>query len=227
MRQSSRELAEARRALDQARSQLAAVTGIQPPKVAPSARLPEGVTEEMLQRARDEFGIVMPHLSKLTAEQVDKLVNFLENGGITQSEETTNRMWARHGSDTVRQIHATVKAEIGELSQKGMDKILRAFHSNLQTDQDFYERYQAGDSTLVAEFVNEYKADLLDPYHTSRAGAAASTITRARTLPRAGASSSVVPAGRGAADAELDPADEDAVHKRAFQRMRAAGAATR
>jgi hypothetical protein len=177
----------------------------------------------MIDQARQEFALVHPRAAKLfdalDDEKLGRLLTFLDSG-YSLVDEMNEHRWRDLGARTVRAIDSAVKEHIGDLSDKGRAKLLHTFDSLLRSDQDFFERYQAGDPQLVTDFVTEYKQDVLDPYHTSRASAAASTVSRARTLPRGGASSTVIPAGQGGEPA-LDANDPDAIHRRSFQRMRA------
>jgi hypothetical protein len=178
------------------------------------------VTLEMVEAARAEFALVHPRLARLAElddEKLDRLLKFVDTG-ITSFESSEENQWKRHGAAVMRSLQSEVKTQVGELTERGMGKLIATFNSLLRTDDDFFERYANGDPQLVVDFVNEYKTDVLDPYHTSRASASTTTVARTRTLPRAGASSTVVPAG-AAGEPALDPKDPDAIHKRAFQRM--------
>lgn len=203
-------------------AQIAAINGIAPPRTSAPVNLPPGVSQEDVERARQEFAIFHPGLSRLAdvladEDRMNRLVAYLEaeNDPI---EDIRSSHWQERGTWAVREIAAVAKEEIGELSERGRALLLSTFNALLRTDDEFFQRYAAGDPQLIVDFVNDYKAGLLDPYHTSRASAAASTVSRARTLPRSGASSSVVPAG-APAEGALNQNDPDAIHKRAFQRM--------
>jgi hypothetical protein len=217
-RRLSREVAEYRRQAEQARQQLAALTGIQPPQNT-GRRLPQGVTEEQVSQALQELDVIVPGIGKLVENgRLDKLIQFLDSGmeSVTQQQQ---QYYRSQGAQTIRALESEVQEQIGQLTQRGMGKLVTAFYAQLQNDEEFFERWQQGDPRLITEFVNEYKSDVLDPYHTSRASSAAGTVARARTLPRGGNTSAIVPGQ--SQEPPLDPNDPDAVHKRAFARMQA------
>jgi hypothetical protein len=219
----TRQQQELQRQLEDARRQIGALTGVVPPAAAPSRRLPQGVTEEHVQQALQELDLVIPGIGKLVENgRLDRLLSFLDEG-LPQVQEQGQHYWRTRGAETIRTLQTEVKTQIGEISQRGMQRLMASFHAELSANEEFFERWQAGDPNLVSEFISEYKQDVLDPYHTSRASGTASSVARARTLPRGGNTSSVVPGQSG--EPALDPKDEDAVHKRAFQRMRARVAA--
>ena len=221
-RRLSRENAELKRNVQAMQAQLAVINGITPPRNAAPANLPPGVSQEDVDRARQEFALFHPGLSRLADvlgddNRMNRLIAYLEaeNDPI---EDIQSSHWRDRGTWAMREIAAEAKEQIGDLTDRGQRLLLNTFNALLRSDDEFFQRYAAGDPQLIVDFVNDYKAGILDPYHTSRASAAASTVSRARTLPRGGASSSVVPAG-AAAEGALDANDPDAIHKRAFQHM--------
>lgn len=214
----SRENATLKQQIEETRRQLAALTGIQPPAAPSRPQLPQGVTEEMLEQARQELFLVHPGLAKLTPEKIEQLLTFLDNDAPTLVQ-SRDQVWTSVGRNAATALKTEIAKEIPNISERGMQRLYGAFYNMLQTDQDAFERYTAGDPSLITEFVNDYKQDVLDPYHTGRASAATGSVAAAQRLPRGGSSSSVVPAARTTGE-QLDPNDEDAIHKRAFKRLR-------
>lgn len=206
--------------LKQAREQLAAVTGITPPKQEPARRLPQGVTEEMIQAAREEFALIHPELAEFASakELLQTLREFAEKD-LPAFRDQHSHYWKQIGAVTGRALQAEIKSQIGELSPRGLSALYSDFKTLLETNDEFYDRYQAGDPQLTADFIAEYKKEILDPYHTRQASTAlaASTgaVVKAQRLPRGGNSSTVIPA----AQAEEKPKTEEALHKRAWDRI--------
>jgi hypothetical protein len=169
-----------------------------------------------IEAARQEFGVVFPEYAKLSSEKIDQLLGLLDT--MPQLQQHTDHYWKQLGSTTLRSLDSAVKDQIGELSKEGKQAVYGTLFNLLQTDEGLFERYQMGDPSLISDFVNYYKTHVLDPYHTRRASSATATIQAARKLPRGGNTSSIAPAA--GSQAALDPDDEDAIHKRAFTRMK-------
>jgi hypothetical protein len=230
-RRLARDLGNAKRELEQARQQIAAITGLTPPRPqAPARRLPQGVTDEMIQQAQAEFEIIHPRLAKLAAlpdEVLEEFLGFVEKRGWSSIEEVTNRDWNRSAAATTRALNSEIKEQLGAVSEKTNARIFGAFRAELQSNDEFFQRYEAGDPDLVREFIADYKADF-EGFSTRQAAstttAASGTVARARTLPRGGTTSTVVPG-----QTETKPKTEDELHSRAWKRVqdarRASGAA--
>ena len=200
------------------REQLAAVTGITPPKQETPRELPDGVTEADIARARKEFALVYPELAGMDAETLTAIREFVEND-LPQFRDQHQHYWNQIGTSTGRALQSEIKSQIGDLSPKGTAALYGAFKTLLESNDEFYERYRAGDPQLITDFIAEYKTEVLDVYHTrqtSAATAAASgTVARATRLPRGGTTSTVIPA----AQQEEKPKTEEALHKRAWNRI--------
>jgi len=153
---------------------------------------------------------------------IEKLNTFLESG-MQSVEQQQQHYYRQLGTQTIRSLETEVTSSIGQVSKRGMGRIVAAFHSELSSNEEFFERWEQGDPTLITEFVNDYRTDVIEPHSAVRTSSAASTVARARTLPRGGNSSAIVPGQPQ--EAALDPNDEDAVHKRAFARVKARMAA--
>ena len=215
MREVSRRAQQLEHELNTERQRTRALAGLEPP--APGRRLPQGVSQADVDRAREELLLVYPELQTMQEQQAA----FQEQQ--RQLQEFQAHHWRNLGAQTVRTLESTMKEQIGDLSPKGKQALVATFFHRLQTDEQFFNRYENGDPQLVSDFIGEYKSELLDPYHTRRSTSATATITAARSLPRGGNTSAIAPAARSAE--ALDPADEDAVHKRAFRRFQARKAA--
>lgn len=209
------------------RDQIAAVTGITPPKQEPARRLPQGVTEEMIQAAREEFALIHPELAEFGSakELLATLKEFVEKD-LPAFRDQHSHYWKQIGAVTGRSLQAEIKTQIGELSPRALRALYSDFKASLESDDEFYERYQAGDPQLTADFIADYKKELLDTYHTRQVAAttaaASGSVTKAQRLPRGGNSSTVIPA----AQAEGKPKTEEELHSRAWKRIQERRAAT-
>lgn len=203
------------------REQLAAITGITPPKQEPTRELPDGVTEQDIARARKEFALVFPELAEFGSakELLQTLREFAEKD-LPAFRDQHQHYWSQIGAVTGRQLQAEIKSQVGELSQRGLAALYSDFKTLLETNDEFYTRYAAGDPQLITDFIADYKKEVLDPYHTrqasSAAAAATTAVTRAARLPRGGNTSTVIPAGQTAAE----PKTAEDRHRQSFRRMR-------
>lgn len=219
----SKENGTLKQQLDQMRNQMAALTGIAPPAPAgPARRLPQGVTEDMVESARQEFALIYGEkASRLLSDEklLDTFFEFVEKD-LPEFRDSRTSQWKTLGTSHGRALNAEIKAQIGDMSDVGKAKIFASFKHELETNEEFFDRYQLSDPDLSREFVASYKQEVLDPYHTRQTStataAASSTVVRGRALPKGGSSSTVVPAGQSA----QEPKDEDARHRGAFQRFK-------
>lgn len=216
-RRLARDNGNLKRDLEQARAQLAALTGVAVPAPAQSRRLPEGVTEEAIARAREEFALVFPELAELSGEEIKEMRAFLK-GDLPAFRDQHKHYWGGIAQTVGRALQSEIKDTLGELSPKTLTRIYSAFRAELETNDEFFDRYQNGDPALITEFIADFKADFMG-FHTRQAAstttAASGAITRGRALPRSGTSSTVLPAGQS----EAKPKDEEELHKRAFARI--------
>lgn len=188
------------------RERVAALTGVKMPVAAD----PEN------DAIRASFAKLYPGLAKMEAMS-DKLTRAAEfdYDGVTTSQQQT---WIAHGNQVLQTLATEIKEAYGgaELTPKALKRIQHAFVTEVAEDPQIKARYEAGDMTIVAEFVKDYTGSNLDPYRRSTAAAPAGQLA-ARRLPRGGGGSAVV----GARPPTLKPSDGDAFHKAAFDRYAA------
>lgn len=206
VRQRSQELEKLRRDYETAQQRVAALSGVQMPKPAMNPEF-EAVRNQLFQVA-PELKDVFENLELLKELKGLNLKDSLGriNGFVEQS-------WAERGSGTLRSLNEKVKAAYGgaEIAPKQMARIGRAFIGELEDDADLRARYEAGDPSVIDEFVKDLTGGLLDPYRRSTAAAAQPNRDAARRLPRAGGGQPVAMPGR-----TVKPSDGDAFHKGAF-----------
>jgi hypothetical protein len=185
---------------------VAALSGVKPP-AEPSDPEQEAI--------RSQFNKLYPGLAKLEAmaDKLEKAGNF-DFDGIQNSQQ---QVWVAHGNQVLATLQEKVKAAYGgaDLTPKALQRISRAFVSEVGDDADMRARYEAGDLSIIDEFVKDFTGGLLDPYRRSTAATApAPGRFAARNLPRGGGSSAIV----GARPATLKPSDPG-FHEAAFKRF--------
>lgn len=190
------------------RQRVAALTGVKPP--APP-RNPEH------DAIRSQLFEVAPELKRLAdlADKLEKLGDF-DPSVVKRLEETQQQTWVAHGTSVLQTLTDKVKAVYGgaDLPPKALQRVARAFVSEVQDDPDLRARYEVGDLTIVDDFVKDYTAGNLDPYRRTTQAAAAPARAAAARLPRGGGSSAIV----GARPATLKPSDPK-FHEAAFARF--------
>lgn len=194
------------RELDYERRRVAALSGV----TMPTAADPES------DAVRAQFAKLYPGLAKLEAmaDKLEKAGNF-DYDGIRSSQQ---QVWDRTANQVLQTLADKVKSTYGggELPPKTLQRITTAFISEVENDPEMRARYEAGDGSLIDDFIKDYTGSVLDPFRrASAATAAANADPRfgARRLPRGGGSSAVV----AARPATLKPSDPG-YHEAAFAR---------
>lgn len=190
------------------RQRVAALSGVKPP-TAP--RNPEH------DQIRNQLYEVAPELREL-ADLKDKLKELtgLDLNEIKQIRSSQDQVWQAHGNSVLRTLTEKVKAAYGgaELSPKALQRVARAFVAEVGEDEDLRQRYEAGDLSIIDEFVKDYTGAVLDPYRRTANVAQNQQHNLARRLPRGGGSSAIV----GAPPQNLKPTDPG-YHEAAFKRF--------
>lgn len=212
VRQYSQEIERLRREYDVAQRRVAALSGVQPPAAQPSAE----------QNAiRTQLLAVMPELKDLLDARDDisglKGLNLKET--ISALQQFAANRWQQQGTQTLSTLGAKIKAAYGgaDIAPKQLARISRAFIGELEDNPELLARYEAGDPSVVDEFVTDYTQGVLDPYRRSTAAAAARQAAGAdaRRLPRGGGGSPTV----GNRPPAIKPGDGDKFHKAAWDAM--------
>jgi hypothetical protein len=187
------------------RERVAALTGVR----LPTAPDPES------DAIRAQFNKLYPGLSKLEAiaDKLEKAGQF-DYDGIQQSQQ---QVWVQRGTEVLSRVAQAAKDAYGgaDLPPKTLGRIQRAFVSEVAEDPDMKARYEAGDMSIIDDFIKDYTAGVLDPYRRSTATQVQNPGQQAaRRLPRGGGSSAIV----GARPATLKPSDPN-FHEAAFARF--------
>lgn len=205
VRERTERAAKLERELDYERRRVAALSGVQ----APAA--PADPEQEVI---RGQFAKLYPGLAKLEAmaDKLEKAAGF----DYDAVQNSSQQVWVAHGNRVLNELTEAVKTVYGgaDLTPKAQKRIQQAFVSEIAEDPQMRARYEAGDMSIISEFVKDYTGSNLDPYRRSTQAAAAPSRELARRLPRGGGGSAIP-----AKPATLKPSDGDAYHKAAFERF--------
>lgn len=136
------------------------------------------------ERSTDEvkaaFAKLFPHLANLTQEQIERIQAVAEQGD--ELKTTTQKYWENHGRQMLGRVHASISDELGggDLTPRQRQSITNAYIAEAQANPEFLSRHEAGDDTLVAEFVKNFIEDWGGPI---RRNVTATEVNRARPLP--------------------------------------------
>jgi len=144
--------------LDQATRTIRALSGVQD---VPPDQLEANEVKAALAK-------VIPGLDKLSPEMIERLVKIAQNGD--QIEETNRTIWKNHGLKMIRSAQDSVadalRAE--KLSDRQKKQIGREYTMFIQENSYMDDndqpagaimRHEAGDETLVEEFVKQFLED--------------------------------------------------------------------
>ena len=102
---------------------------------------------------------------------------------INALRETAKHHWAGHSQRMMAGVYEKIEAELGTLTPRQQRKIIAAYVADAEADPEFLRRHDAGDKTLVDEFVKAYIEDTVEPV---RRKTIANEVTRSRAVPSGG-----------------------------------------
>jgi len=157
----------------------------------------EEETEEAAVRARVEK--MYPALGKLTPEKLERLLAVADRADSL--EEATSAQWDRHGRQMLDSVVDAFSKEIGgELTDRQIAKLKRAYVAEAEENPEFLARHEKGDPKLVAEFVKDFSTDFFEP---ARRKALATQLDRQPRVP-SGKDRSIVGSGGKKIDVTKD-----------------------
>lgn len=169
--------------LDQATRQIRALAGVRdvPPE------------ELEIGQVRDALGRVIPGIDKLSPEMIERLVKIAQQGD--QIEETNRTIWKNHGLKMIRSAQDSIAdtLRVEKLTDRQKSRIGREYTVFIEENSYLDEndrpagailRHEAGDDSLVEEFVKAF----LEDWQESIRKSVVSTETRPLRA---------VPSGRG------------------------------
>ena len=139
-------------------------------------------TEELdAQAVRDRFNQLYPHLGELTPEDIKALRELRAQQG--QVQQAIDRQWSDHSKRMLDSVFAKISETEGELSPQQRRAITALYVADAEAYPEFMPRHDAGDKTLVDEFVKAYIENHVEPV---RRRAVANEVTRHRAVPSGG-----------------------------------------
>lgn len=124
----------------------------------------ETPTEDQAAEAaiKAHFAKVFPHLGKLTAEDVEALLQVKAQSA--QWQDSADAMWR----DKARMMSSAIESKIakelgGDLTPRQVKQIQQAYIARAEADPAFLARHERGDMKLVDEFATEFIEDWFEP----------------------------------------------------------------
>lgn len=132
---------------------------------------------------RQRFGSVvtreflLEHLG-LSADDIEAIRESKASRG--DLEAAIKHHWTEHSRGMLNQVYTKIGAEIGDLTPSQQRKIMAIYIADAEANPDFMKRHDAGDKTLIDEFVKSYLDDTVEPV---RRKVTASEVQRNRAVP--------------------------------------------
>ena len=140
---------------------------------------PKSAEDTQVEEVRAQFAKLFPGLAKLTEEQIDRVLKVAETSGTL--EETTKHYWVNHSRGMLSSLNEAVADEIGgELTERQQKVLAAAYVREAENDPEFMKRHDAGDKTLITEFVKQWVEDWFKPVQRQ---ITAQEVGRARRVP--------------------------------------------
>ena len=134
--------------LDQIRTQLHALVGVQPPQN------PE------LTSVRNQFGQLYPGLAQLEDRAKD-LMGLIDRAGDMESQNS--HYWQKYGRETMDRLFEQASQSLGSpLTNEGKSALHAAFSGFVSSSPELSTRY-ANDPTLVDEYWKAFSSNFIDP----------------------------------------------------------------
>jgi hypothetical protein len=139
------------------------------------------------------FRELMPELGMVldNPDKFKKLLDWLDKGGPDSMGSFEGASWRRHAQGMVTSALSEFAKATGttveKLPQGALGRMAAQLQSFIAMDRTGQrnERYEAGDPSLVTEFVKDLVGFYVDPYRQQRTTAVAETVQRGRRLPAA------------------------------------------
>lgn len=124
---------------------------------------------------------------------------------IAELRKGTSTQWETHGKKMLGRVAAGVEKALGsgKLSERQTNRIQVAYVREAESNPEFLARHEAGDETLIAEFVEGWLEDFVKPAERK---ALAADVGRRQRVPNGNGRSAV-----GAGEKKIDVKDDKAV----------------
>jgi hypothetical protein len=142
---------------------------------------PKTAEETEVDAVRARFAQLFPDVANITKEDLQALREMREQmGNVNAANE---HHWQLHGRQMLDSVTTAVAKQLGgTLSDRQANRIKQAYVQAAEADPEFLQRHEAGDQTLVEQFVKEWIEDWFEP---ARRKVTATEIDRARRVPSA------------------------------------------
>lgn len=179
--------------LERERKRVLALSGIEP-------RTKEQEDEAQI---RQRLEALYPWLKELTAEDIQAIRE--SRGQMDEIRNATLNTWQAHGTKMLSSVSAGIqKALGGKLSERQEARIHQAYVEEARNNREFLRRHEAGDPSLVEEFVKEWLEDFVEP---GRRSALSTEVQQRRPRVPSGKDRSIV----GSDNKPIDVKDAKAV----------------
>jgi len=133
------------------------------------------------QKVRERFAQLYPELAGLTKDDIAAIREF--KASQSQMQQTVQHHWTSHSRHMLDAVYTDVSAELGDLTDRQKRRIAALYVAEAEADPVFLQRHDAGDETLIKEFVKNYLEDTAEP---ARRKQIASDVGRSRVVPHGG-----------------------------------------
>ncbi len=149
----------------------------------------------------------MPEISGgLTKEEIAELREL--RASAAELKASSQHHWQVHGQQMLNSLIATVgKTMGGDLSERQISRIQRAYVQEAEANPEFLARHEAGDPKLIEEFAKDFLDDFYEP---ARRQITKTEAARQQRVPGS-RDRSVVTAGGKKADLTTDKGFADAL----------------
>lgn len=138
--------------LERERKRVLALSGIEP----------KSKEEEDEALIRQRMEALYPWMKDLTAEDIAALRE--SRGQMEEIRNATTHTWKAHGQKMLGQVTAGIQKELGgKLSERQSARIQQAYVEEARSNPEFLARHEAGDATLIDEFVQGWMDDFVNP----------------------------------------------------------------
>ena len=143
-----------------------------------------------------QLGLTKEEIQELKAAKQDR----------ERLSDIERHVWGKHGETMTRQVAAKLSKEYGgELTERQIKTVTRAYVLEAQENPEFLERHESGDEKLIEEFAKAWLDDWFEP---ARRKITATEAGRFRPVPN-GKDRSIVNHGEKKIDVKDDKQVED------------------
>lgn len=112
---------------------------------------------------KERLAKLYPGLAELTPEDLKALRE--SRAYLDESRNATKHTWTVHANKMLSSVTSEMQKALGggKLTDRQQARVKSAYVEAAKTDPKFLRRHEAGDETLISEFVNEWVDDFVKP----------------------------------------------------------------